>query len=54
MPPPHPLGAEMYPAAGATDDWAKGVLEGRYVYTLELRDRGARGFALPPEQILPI
>ena len=41
------------PAAGASDDWYKGVLEARFVYTTELRDTGHYGFRLPPEQIKP-
>ncbi|KAJ3073263.1 hypothetical protein HK102_006037 [Quaeritorhiza haematococci] len=46
-------GAELYPAAGATDDWmtAKAGMVG---YTIELRDEGRYGFVLPPEQILPV
>jgi len=45
--------ADLYPAAGASDDWYKGVLEARFVYTTELRDTGHYGFRLPPEQIKP-
>ena len=41
------------PAAGASDDWYKGVLEARFVYTTELRDTGRYGFRLPPDQIIP-
>ncbi|XP_069972407.1 carboxypeptidase B [Penaeus vannamei] len=43
----------FYYASGATDDWAKGVLNTKYVYTLELRDEGAYGFYLQASQILP-
>ncbi|XP_047490159.1 carboxypeptidase B-like isoform X1 [Penaeus chinensis] len=43
----------FYYASGATDDWAKGVLQSKYVYTLELRDEGAFGFYLQASQILP-
>ncbi|KAK3869191.1 hypothetical protein Pcinc_025476 [Petrolisthes cinctipes] len=42
----------FYYAAGATDDWAKEKLGTRYVYTLELRDKGRYGFTLPANQIL--
>lgn len=38
-------------ASGATDDWAKGVLDIPYVYTLELPDRGFYGFQLPASRI---
>ncbi|CAL4088000.1 unnamed protein product [Meganyctiphanes norvegica] len=42
----------FYYASGATDDWAKGKLNSKYVYTLELRDGGKHGFKLPSDQIL--
>ena len=41
------------PAAGASDDWYKGVVDARFVYTSELRDTGRYGFRLPPRQIIP-
>ena len=41
------------PAAGASDDWYKGVLGSRFAYTTELRDTGFYGFVLPPDQIIP-
>ena len=41
------------PAAGASDDWYKGVLKARFVYTVELRDTGFHGFVLPAYQIIP-
>jgi len=44
--------AELYPAAGAADDWYKSIGM-RYVFTTELRDTGYYGFVLPPEQIIP-
>jgi len=44
---------DFYPAAGASDDWYKGVLNARFVYTVELRDTGYHGFVLPPDQIKP-
>ncbi|XP_037785114.1 carboxypeptidase B-like [Penaeus monodon] len=43
----------LYPASGASDDWALGVAKVPLSYTLELRDEGAAGFVLPPNQIVP-
>ncbi|KAI8913873.1 putative carboxypeptidase precursor [Powellomyces hirtus] len=45
-------GADLYPAAGATDDWmnAKARMVG---FTIELRDTGSYGFALPARLIVP-
>lgn len=40
-------------AGGGSDDWAYDALQVKYVYTVELRDRGRYGFILPPDQILP-
>lgn len=40
-------------AGGGSDDWAYDALRVKYVYTIELRDRGRYGFILPPDQILP-
>lgn len=45
--------AILYPAAGASDDWAKGAARIKYTYTIELRDRGSFGFILPVQYILP-
>ena len=45
--------ADLYPAAGAADDWYKGVLGSRFTFTTELRDTGFYGFVLPKEQIIP-
>jgi len=45
--------ADLYPAAGASDDWYKGVLKARFAYTVELRDTGRHGFVLPEDQIQP-
>merc|ERR1711963_1323479 len=45
--------ADLYPAAGASDDWYKGVLGTRFAFTTELRDTGLHGFILPKEQIIP-
>ncbi|XP_071525502.1 carboxypeptidase B-like isoform X2 [Panulirus ornatus] len=44
---------DFYFASGSTDDWSKGVLKTKYVYTLELRDEGGHGFDLPATKILP-
>lgn len=35
-----PSGSTLYPAAGGSDDWAKGVMKVKYAYTIELRDNG--------------
>jgi len=45
--------ADLYPAAGASDDWYKGTLGTRFAFTTELRDTGRHGFVLPPDQIIP-
>jgi len=44
--------ADLYPAAGASDDWYKGSLGCRYAFTTELRDTGYYGFELPASQII--
>lgn len=44
--------ADLYPAAGASDDWYKS-LGMRYAFTTELRDTGNWGFELPKGQIIP-
>jgi len=41
----------LYEAAGGSDDWAKGSAGIKYSYTVELRDTGTYGFALPASQI---
>lgn len=41
-----PSGSLLYPAAGASDDWAKSIGI-KYSYTVELRDKGRFGFVLP-------
>lgn len=41
----------LYPAAGGSDDWAKGVPKIKYAYTVELRDTGRYGFILPASHI---
>ncbi|CAG7719516.1 unnamed protein product [Allacma fusca] len=43
----------LYESEGTSRDWAKGVPNITYVYTIELRDTGRYGFVLPPAQILP-
>ncbi|XP_064086695.1 carboxypeptidase B-like isoform X2 [Macrobrachium nipponense] len=43
----------LYYASGATDDWAYSETSARYAYTLELRDKGERGFLLTSEAIKP-
>jgi len=45
--------ADLYPAAGASDDWYKGELGTRFAFTTELRDTGRYGFILPKDQIVP-
>merc|ERR1719391_826915 len=45
--------ADLYPAAGAADDWYKGGLGTRFAYTTELRDTGRHGFLLPADEIIP-
>lgn len=47
-----PAGSSLYPAAGGSDDWAKGTLKFKYSYTVELRDTGNSGFMLPADQII--
>lgn len=48
-----PSGSTLYPAAGGSDDWARGALNIKYAYTVELRDTGRYGFVLPASQIQP-
>merc|ERR1719391_835888 len=45
--------ADLYPAAGDSNDWLKGVLGARFTFLTELRDTGYHGFILPKEQIIP-
>lgn len=47
-----PAGSSLYPAAGGSDDWAKGTLKLKYSYTVELRDTGKYGFMLPASEII--
>ncbi|CAG9767406.1 unnamed protein product [Ceutorhynchus assimilis] len=48
-----PAGNTLYPAAGGSDDWAKGAMKIKYAYTVELRDNGRYGFVLPASYIQP-
>lgn len=43
----------LYPAAGGSHDFAKGVAGIKYSYCYELRDKGRFGFLLPANQIMP-
>jgi hypothetical protein len=38
---------------GVSGDWAKGVPQIKYSYTIELRDTGTYGFLLPSNLIQP-
>ncbi|XP_063539317.1 zinc carboxypeptidase isoform X3 [Cydia strobilella] len=42
-----------YLASGTSSDWVKRALNVSYVFTIELPDTGAHGYALPPGRILP-
>jgi len=42
----------MYVSAGGSDDYAKGNVGIKYVYTIELRDKGEFAFLLPKDQII--
>lgn len=39
--------------SGSSRDWLKGVHNLDISYTIEFRDKGAYGFILPPDQIMP-
>ncbi|CAG7729391.1 unnamed protein product [Allacma fusca] len=43
----------LYPAAGGSEDYAKGVAGIKFAYCFELRDTGTYGFILPARQIIP-
>jgi hypothetical protein len=47
-----PVYSTIYPASGGVNDWAYGSL-GQLSYCTEVRDTGAYGFVMPPEEILP-
>ena len=40
-------------SSGTSRDWARGVANIKYSFTIELRDQGQYGWLLPPEQIIP-
>lgn len=42
----------LYPAAGGSDDWAKGVAGVQLAYTIELPEGGSWGFNPPPHEIM--
>lgn len=44
----------MGPGAGGSDDFAKGDVGIRFSFTIELADKGAHGFMLPPSLIVPV
>ena len=44
----------QYIASGGSDDWAKGEVGIKWVYLMELPDRGYFGFLLPRRYILPV
>lgn len=48
-----PSAVLLYPAAGGSDDYAHGVAKIKYAYTIELPDKGSRGFVMPPSEIIP-
>ncbi|XP_055599535.1 zinc carboxypeptidase-like [Uranotaenia lowii] len=43
----------IYVASGGSIDWVKSTYDIPIVFVYELRDTGAHGFLLPPEQIIP-
>ncbi|XP_017086458.2 zinc carboxypeptidase [Drosophila eugracilis] len=43
----------LYPASGATNDWAYNEQGVEISYTIEFRDTGRYGFILPPAHIVP-
>lgn len=47
-----PINTTIYPASGGSADWAYGAA-GILAFSYELRDTGAEGFVLPPNQIMP-
>ncbi len=49
---PGPIFSTIYPASGTAVDWWYGG-RGIYGLTVELRDTGAQGFTLSPDQIIP-
>ena len=49
---PSPICLGLYAANGGSADWVYGN-QGKFGFSIELRDTGTYGFVLPPEQILP-
>ncbi|ESO06514.1 hypothetical protein HELRODRAFT_106158 [Helobdella robusta] len=45
--------ALAYPFGGGSSDWAKRVVQIKYSYLIELRDRGQNGFLLTRKEIVP-
>lgn len=43
----------LYITSGGSTDYVLEKIGGRYTYTLELRDKGQKGFILPPSEIKP-
>ncbi|KAK0639674.1 carboxypeptidase [Cercophora newfieldiana] len=48
-----PICSTIYKATGSSVDYVNDVVGADYVFTAELRDKGANGFVLPANQILP-
>ena len=44
----------QYLASGGSDDWARGAMGIKWVFLVELPDRGKHGFLLPRQQIGPV
>lgn len=44
----------LYPASGASDDYAYTIAKIKLAYTIELPDTGEYGFLAPPREIIPI
>lgn len=44
----------LYPASGGSDDYAMAACGIPFVYTIELPDKGWRGFILPTSEIIPV
>ena len=42
-----------YIASGGSDDWARGEAGIKWVFLMELPDKGFYGFLLPPREIVP-
>ncbi|XP_076071866.1 carboxypeptidase B-like [Mytilus galloprovincialis] len=46
-------GSLLYQASGTSADYAKAIANIKYAYTIELRDKGRKGFVLSYRQIIP-